>query len=201
MADPIIPANQRDSFPLETVTGAQQASETRIVGGMVVKYWGPSATNLTPAVLATDGNGHICGITNYLDMTGCTNVVALIKRLDTAAAPAAVTPLLLQVQYRLDKATTMPSSLLLGGVNINLLQCGMVPIQSGAGFVFAASGAPITGALAQYAQLSWGPSVSAGTGANPSPVAIGSDVRFILSAAKIAVPGTNSFSLSIWGSS
>src|SRR3990172_6113590 len=204
MADAIIPINQQNSFPLVSVSGAQQATDVRIVGGMVVKYWGPAATGISGTLATDDGNGHICCVSNYLDMTGCSNAAAEVRRVSTVnPGPLAVTPFLLQMQYRLLKATVMPTSNLLGGAppvppsvtELHLLQCGMVPLQTGAGFAFAAS--PGTNGCTEYALIPWGPSAAGTSGANPPPVAIGSDVRFIISFGSIAVAATDSFSLSI----
>ena len=204
MADPVIPANQQDSFPIVSVTGAQQATETRIIGGTVLKYWGPAATGITNAAVPVggDANGHRFLATNYLDMTGISVGAALVSRFDSVANPVATPAFQLFMQYRLDKTTTMPTSLvLLGG--INLPQCGMKPIHTTA-FAFAASPATPAGTMAtEYALITWGPSTDAGSGVadNLAQVTIVSDVRIFISFSTNVLVATNRFSLSIWGSS
>jgi hypothetical protein len=196
MTDPAIPLNQQDAFPLQSIAAAQQATDVQVIGGMVTKYFGPSATGVFAAAVTTDANGHRFCASNYLDMMGCNVGAALISRNDTAAAPLAAPAFQLLMQYRATPITVMPTSNALGGGSINLDQCGMIGIHTTL-FTFAASTAPIT----EYALISWGPSTDAGTGAVPSPVSVFADVRFFISFGTNTPAATNRFSLSIWGSS
>lgn len=204
MPDPIIPENQRNSFPLQTVSGAEGAEVTVVVGGQVQKYWGPSSSGIVNASAVNVGGGHIACVGNYLDMSGCINVALLLTYFSNEAAGIAAPPnAILFAQCRLTKSTVMPlfnTDPAAGTIHLEL--CGMQQmgptIDSATGADWAATGAGATPTL-QYLYRSWGPSL-AGQNSHGTQV-IGSDVRFILSFATNPVNAAKKFSLSVWGSS
>lgn len=204
MADPNIPKNQQDAFPILTIAGATAPQTTTVIGGQVQKYWGPTDTGVNGVNTTTDANGHIFVVTNYLDLSGCCNGTMMIKRDNSIVNAPVVANGFIRFQYRTSKATTMPTSNLLGGVNFNLQNaCGMTTLEA-TGRVFAA----VVGTRTdfQYITVTWGPSATPGTPVI-SPVTIGSDMRIFFSfnsaqGALTNAPTANDFwSIAIWGSS
>src|SRR3990172_4433619 len=195
MAEPIIPINQQDSFPILSVVGAQSADDVRILGGTVTKYWGPATTGVSGIPVTTDPAGPLSRASRYLNLEGCSVIGALISRFN-AGAGGALPALQLWMQYRLDKATVMPTSNALGGGSINLDQCGMVAVHSGL-LAFAATPGGLAGT--EYALITWGPSTDVGISPPEiSPTTLFSDVRFFISFSTNPVAAANLFSLSIW---
>lgn len=195
MAQPFIPQNQIDSFPLLTVGEATAPQTTRVLGGQVQKYWGPADTGISDLSTQTDANGHVFCVSNYLDLSGCSNGALVVRRTNTVdAVPGALAGLQIRFQYRLIPTTVMPTSTTFGGAP-GFLMAGMSALNA-ALFVFAAMA---TGGT-EYGLFSWGPSAT-NTAFNPSPVTIGSDVRVFISFVLAAVGANNKFSVSLWGSS
>jgi len=195
VAQPIIPQNQIDSFPLLTVAQANAPDKMTIQGGQVQKYWGQTSVGIDDASVQTDGNSHVFCVSNYLDMTGCSNGAVLVRRTNTVdAVPGALAGMQVRFQYRLTPTTTMPTSTTFGGAP-GFLMAGMQALNA-AVFTFAAMATGST----EYGLFTWGPSAT-NTAFNPSPVTIGSDVRVFISFVLAAVGANNKFAVSVWGSS
>jgi hypothetical protein len=204
MAQPAIPINQQNALPIQSIAAASSPDQVTINGGQVLKYFSPgSATppahgtgiNGTPA--GTDGNGHVFIASNFLGLSGCSNLVALITRGNSSGVGlGALTAMSLLMQYRLTPITVAPTSNALGGGSINLDQCGMGVIAT-TSVIFPG----MNSGNFEYVALSWGPSVDLGSSTVITPTTIGADLRFILSWSTNAVNVNNLFSLSVWGSS
>jgi hypothetical protein len=214
MVDPSVPINQQNAFPTLTIAGATAPQQTVVTGGQVQKYFGPVDTGINAVAATTDAQGHIYVVTNFLDLSGCSNGGLVVARTTSIVNPnpvAVLAAFFVRFQYRLDKTTVMPTSNLLGvapPTSLNLGFCGMIQLQAGgAGTVFAAmAGATPNAARTEYELLTWGPSATGG-GAQISPVTIGSDVRIFLSFNTTTAAPANPplvsdfFSVAIWGSS
>jgi len=196
MSSALIPQNQLDALPLISAAQAAQAGTLQIIGGRVVRYFGPADLGINASGVSTFPVGagfYYYLVTPYLDLRGCTTFAFLLRRNVGATITALAGVATLQLQWRLGSADTPPITWIdPTGATVNDAQVGKAQVQTGVTFPATTAGNN------QRALITWGGVLQAGYGADVAP---GADTRVIVSwSTNNPNVGDGTFTASLWAS-
>lgn len=194
MSSGLIPVNQLNGLPLISAAQAATAGTVQILGGAISRTFSPAQLGINGVTTQTV-NTKICLVTNWLDLRGCCYHQFTLSKLNNTGGPLAALPACqLTIQTRLGP-TDAPSASLVTGGGINDAMNAIYSVSSGS-VTFAASAA---GDLFR-AVWAFGPNLGTGLAVDTA-VAIGGNVRFIVSWSTNAVNAGNLFSAFLESSS
>ncbi len=186
MSSGLIPVTQLNALPLISVSQAQAGTMT-VLGGSISRSFSPTQLGISATTTQTVGT-KVCLVSNWLDLRGCVyHQFTLSKLNNTAGALLALPACSLTMQTRLGPTDNPSASLVISG-----------SINDAMNAIYSVSSATITFAASNAGDVyrgvwAWGPGMGSGLSYDQA-VAIGSNVRFIVSWSTNAVNAGNQFS-------
>lgn len=216
MPNPALPQNQINALPLQTAEQAVQAGDALVYGSPVTKFWSSVALGVTGiAASALDPlpapspffGGENSGLhqvlpTLFIDPIGIGRFAIVVRRSRAAlsGAGAAIALFRVIVQYRFDVAEIPPITRA-PGQDAVIAQRNVNDVSYN--FPGSAWPAMLSETTPQTVVIAWSPATEQPGDTVPLPIAIGRNVRFILTwLATPPLPNINDlWTVELWGSS
>jgi len=186
-----MPQNQIDALPLFSADTAAKGGIISIFAGSFTRYLDGPTTGINGSAFATDANGLVFIVSDFMDLRGCRSFAILLRRAFVGVG-ALLQGINVWVQYRFTTAEVPLTSFAPAAANqeyLGMFLLGFQPITFPA---FGAAG------QVQTSYRGWNTAQASGVGGMPQ--SLGTDCRLVL-IANGAIAATNTFTMTLWGAS